>query len=350
MRVSRTTRCLGIAVGVALAATVGCSSGAGSDQAAPEPAAALAQDDGDEDGDGAEDGEDGAFRAEYQRPERENRDAARMMRESTLLEDLTAVSNDLLVLPHDVPVIGENCGLENAFWSPEDGAIHICYELVDLLQELLGAVDPEGQEQVPPESVRMSALGALSGVYFHELGHGLISIYELPTTGREEDAVDQLAAVLLISAGEDGEEYLVDMAYVHALLAAEEAEEMPSARRYADEHSLGAQRFFNLVCLLYGSDPEKYQEMAGEDGLPEERAEQCPGEYLQASSAWLELLEPHLEEGVAEDWAADLEERAAKIESWMEEQERQQDEDDEDGQDDGDDGEDDEDGGGYGDG
>lgn len=37
---------------------------------------------------------------------------------------------------------------------------------------------------------------------FHELGHAFISLYDLPITGREEDAVDQFAAILLAMGDE----------------------------------------------------------------------------------------------------------------------------------------------------
>ena len=39
---------------------------------------------------------------------------------------------------------------------------------------------------------------ATAATFFHELGHGLIDAWKFPTTGREEDAVDQLSTLVLI--------------------------------------------------------------------------------------------------------------------------------------------------------
>ncbi len=63
---------------------------------------------------------------------------------------------------------------------------------------------------------------------------------------------------------------------------------------YWDEHSLNEQRFYNTVCLIYGSDPDAWDDLVGEDDLPEERAEQCPDEYKQISTSWNRLLKPFL--------------------------------------------------------
>jgi hypothetical protein len=65
-----------------------------------------------------------------------------------------------------------------------------------------------------------------------------------------------------------------------------------SRSAFADEHSLDLQRFFNIQCLVYGSDPTRYDALVSTGDLPVERAKRCPGEYDQALRAWRSLLEP----------------------------------------------------------
>ena len=56
-------------------------------------------------------------------------------------------------------------------------------------------------------------------------------------------------------------------------------------------HGPDEQRFYNTVCFFYGASPENRSELAVELGLPEERMEYCPDEYLQAADAWDEVLD-----------------------------------------------------------
>lgn len=62
---------------------------------------------------------------------------------------------------------------------------------------------------------------------------------------------------------------------------------------YWDEHSLDAQRLFDVACLVYGSDPEGWSHLVRPDLLPAQRARVCPAEFRQKSLAWDRLLEPH---------------------------------------------------------
>ena len=49
-------------------------------------------------------------------------------------------------------------------------------------------------------------LGNVIFVLFHEIGHALVSEFELPVLGREEDAVDRFATFLLTPEGDEDEE------------------------------------------------------------------------------------------------------------------------------------------------
>ena len=62
----------------------------------------------------------------------------------------------------------------------------------------------------------------------------------------------------------------------------------------ADEHALGEQRYFNLQCLIYGSNPSRYLTIVTEGDLPEARAKSCPAEARRLDRAWLRLLLPHV--------------------------------------------------------
>lgn len=126
--------------------------------------------------------------------------------------------------------------------------------------------------------------------FYHELGHALIDVLDLPVLGKEEDAADALSAVLTHYIWE--EEAATQITYDTALafsFFAEDPEGWDSA--FADTHSLNQQRYYTLVCLFYGADPKGRQAVADELELPEERAAWCEDEFAMADDSWAALLD-----------------------------------------------------------
>ncbi len=131
---------------------------------------------------------------------------------------------------------------------------------------------------------------------FHELAHALISIYELPVIGKEEDAADGLASVLLIEFFEDGQEIAISAADLFDL---ESDDKEIFEDDFWNEHSLDAQRFYSTLCHVYGSEPEKYGYLVEQSAFSEERAELCIEEYEILSSSWFGLLKPYIKHNKA---------------------------------------------------
>ena len=210
------------------------------------------------------------------------------LKQSKIFEEIAAGLNETFALPVDLPIIFTECGEENAFYDPEKGEIHMCYELINQF------IQNFGTHSKKPEDAVAATLDAVSFVLYHELGHALIHIYELPSTGKEEDAVDQLATLLLVEGdGEDGEVAAINGARSFTLgenLKGVGANQLA----FWDEHSLGPQRFYNIICLVYGQNPEKWANLVKNGNLPKERAERCAEEYEKMSNAWATLLDPYL--------------------------------------------------------
>lgn len=148
--------------------------------------------------------------------------------------------------------------------------------------EPAGEADPVGDYFV----------GNLLFVFYHELGHGLIHKLDLPVLGREEDAADQLATLMLMDTGSDsvsGEPVLT--AALGWLDSWQKRDGEADDADYFDEHSLDYQRYANIVCLVYGSDPENYGNLIDEWDLPPDRAERCPGDYSSAILSWDSVMQ-----------------------------------------------------------
>jgi Putative metallopeptidase len=65
-----------------------------------------------------------------------------------------------------------------------------------------------------------------------------------------------------------------------------------------DAHGMDEQRAYNIVCLMVGSNPEQFKDLAGMTNLPEERRETCKlYDYPVASFSWQKALRPHLRGG-----------------------------------------------------
>ncbi|HKV12984.1 MAG TPA: DUF4344 domain-containing metallopeptidase [Thermoanaerobaculia bacterium] len=220
-----------------------------------------------------------------------------IFKDTALFEETVKALNETLALPADVTVTLRECGEINAFYEPDSRRISMCYELVGAFTEMFLA-DAETEEEA--EAAGVSVAGATLFIFFHEAGHALIDLYDLPITGKEEDAVDQLATLILLEAGEDGENAALDGASSFLTEEEEEAEGDEEAGleelAFWDEHSLDEQRFYNIICWIYGKNPEGFAYLVEDETLPEGRAGSCPGEYERMSKAWDTLLEPYVKE------------------------------------------------------
>ncbi len=135
---------------------------------------------------------------------------------------------------------------------------------------------------------------------YHEIGHLLVSELGLPVLGKEEDAADALAVILLLNDEENPDEAfntLIDSAdgwYFNAVKSTGEGVEDFS---YYDEHSLDIQRAYAMVCMMVGFNPTDFKETADIYELDQDRQDACAYTYNQALDSWNTVLQPHFNNG-----------------------------------------------------
>ena len=181
-------------------------------------------------------------------------------------------------------------GTPNAFYYPLDWQLNICYEIVDYLDKITPTEPVNG---VPPKRVIM---GALTAIVLHEVGHALFDNLQVPVLGREEDAADQLAAFLALQFDREVAMTVVTgMAYAQLALKNVGMGVPVDRRSFADEHGTADQRFYNVLCIAYGSDPGAFASFADPSVLPPERAEGCKKEYAQIRDAFYKTIFPAID-------------------------------------------------------
>lgn len=183
-------------------------------------------------------------------------------REAIFAEVLDELSAQI-ALPQDISVTFKDCGFPNAYWMPSEYSVTMCYELIQMYNSSYEALDDEAKSLFTWADQGSVVTGTTMFILLHELGHGLVSIFDLPITGREEDAVDQFATLTLIAA-DDEDDTLEDRPSRMALLGAYFFEQLAHApdelsrRIFSDEHALGQQRYYDVMCLVLGSDFDTY--------------------------------------------------------------------------------------------
>jgi hypothetical protein len=169
-------------------------------------------------------------------------------------------------------------------------------------------IPPAAAQQPAPQQIPLTedqlgelVVGSMLFILYHELGHAYIDQLQLPVVGPEEDVADEFAIFILAQVAKEGEAF-----GSRALLAAAESwrlmwleveplmRQEPEKFPFWDEHNLDIKRFYNIVCLLYGSDPASFWPLLGQTGVPVERGRKCEDEYNQKWAAWQKLMEPHV--------------------------------------------------------
>jgi hypothetical protein len=240
----------------------------------------------------------GDFKVVYEKVKNpDNKELQGVFRGTQLLEETARALNEKLALPADITVTLRECGAADATYEPGTHRVSICYELVDAFAGLfLSASGKAPDAKQAGAAVAAATLFAL----FHETGHALIDLYQIPSNGREanvreEDAADQLATLVLLGAGRQGATTAIDNASILLVQARDAAARGRLAKvPFWSGHGFDEARLANVICWAYGKDPQGLQDQITDGTLLGGRAEGCPAEYQKLASAWAEPLFPYL--------------------------------------------------------
>ena len=118
----------------------------------------------------------------------------------------------------------------------------------------------------------------------------MFDVYNVPVLGREEDGADQVAAFVMLQFSKD-----VALTTIKGAAYSYKIQANLGSDAYWDEHGTPAQRFFNYVCIAYGSPHrDAFKSFVDAGLLPETRAKHCGEEYAQVEKAFRRYILPNI--------------------------------------------------------
>jgi hypothetical protein len=226
----------------------------------------------------------GDFRLTYERAPSGTEVGMTVLRKNAALRTLVRELNAGIRLPRDIRVVVGRSG--GPYYHPARRTIVVSPDFIELVLALFRADDPKE----PEREIRRMAGDVAEFVFLHEVGHALVHQLRLPVTGREEDAVDGLATVLMLEVFEEPSSALA-ASYLFGLFG--DQRDTLEAADFFDEHSLDEQRFYSIICHVYGSNPREHADLAAAAEFPAERRARCRAEYSQMVNSWFRLLRPY---------------------------------------------------------
>jgi hypothetical protein len=233
----------------------------------------------------------GTVEAEWEKPRGEENVTGYELLKASETRELAKSLATVFELPNPLLIKGVNGFGGGPFYNPEDNSITLPYEFPAVVFSVIVQSNPKGT----PTEWGEAAGAVNSFILAHEFAHALIHNFELPVLGREEDAADAIATVMLLKA-EEGALYAIDAAEFWAAFSGRQ--EPPALAEYADNHSLDRQRADNILCFVAGSNEGILEAFNENEVLPEERLASCPGEWQLLISSVEQVLKPHLAYGV----------------------------------------------------
>lgn len=111
-----------------------------------------------------------------------------------MAQELKAPLNQRFRLPRDIQVSFEDCGTPDAYYLKGKNQVMMCSEFFLLMEQRFSEND---------------SLAIFRFVFLHELSHALIDQLDLPILGKEEDAADAMATVLLLEEEQEPRDVLL---------------------------------------------------------------------------------------------------------------------------------------------
>jgi hypothetical protein len=205
-------------------------------------------------------------------------DTAGRMKKLLVLEELQQFLAALR-LPKNMMITAKDCGAQTLAYQA-GGPVTICYDLIYLIEEQAKKIYPQDTG-----SQALVVVGATIQALLHETAHGLFDVLQVPIWGREDDAADRLAALMMMQFGEDLEKVTI-YGTTALFKSMANAEKTWTGSDFADTASPEAQRYYNYLCIAAGADLALFGGALVDGTIPTFRAGDCGYEYDQIKKAF----------------------------------------------------------------
>lgn len=208
------------------------------------------------------------------------------------LENLASFLSPLR-LKHKLRLVTKECGAVNSQYKPDYWQLEICYDYLRFLDK---SAPPVGTTTGPLQMTYYDVVwGGMLDVTFHELGHAIFDNLSVPIYGSEEDAADQISAYVLLSFGPQlARQAARGAAYGNIIFSPDPR----ASSAFADVHGTASQRYYNYLCIAYGSDPQNFKDFIDNGLLPPARAQNCAHEFQQAQRAFAKTILPYVDQNL----------------------------------------------------
>ena len=201
------------------------------------------------------------------------------------------------------------------YYSAGDRTLVMCYQFMKVIEnraDFIAQVEAKNPNQFPMRVTRDGFIaGVFAGVMLHEAGHALFDNLDVPIFGREEDAADEISTFVALQFKKQLADLVVAAYADIGETFANPPTQAPDTKdpnypkdktvqcfadpfcAFADVHGTWGQRFYNTLCLMYGSDPQHYASLETGGWLPKDR--DCVAEYAQVRHAFATTIYPFID-------------------------------------------------------
>jgi hypothetical protein len=131
-------------------------------------------------------------------------------------------------------------------------------------------------------------------IALHELSHAVTSQMQVPALDRKEDAADGFAVMELARLAPALSDHVLEQAAKGWLVSDQRAQDNGNTVPYFDDHGIDRERAERIACLMVGAGAGKFQRLAAEAKVPQERRDGCAAEYETAAKTWDDALKARL--------------------------------------------------------
>ena len=216
------------------------------------------------------------------------------IRNTNALNTVESLSDSVINLSGPVNIV---FGTEDGpLYDPESNQIEIPYSFWrEMISHFSSDINDDNGDssltQADKQYVYEASEGALLHTLLHEIAHAYVALNQVPILGKEEDAADSFANILMLNYVEDGDNQAIHAANLFAI--EDQQIEVFDDLDFIDEHSLDIQRYYYSLCLIYGSDPEKHKTLFEdlETDIKTEREDICYEEFERVTTSWQSYFE-----------------------------------------------------------